>query len=146
MIPVCVGRYQDLVAGNVFCQLPGDLMGHLRGDGIVRTEGLDHVVVHSAVGVPELPFGVHEFHQSGLGYTVDAGDQGTPFVGNLVRFAAVGDDTVETAHGLGFLTAYKFYDRHRHHRFRFRMSDSKELTCAYASVNSRSQTVFTLPM
>ena len=61
VIPVGVGCDYDFKAGDMLCQLQGDLMGHLRGDRIVRTEGLHHVVVHSSVRASILPLGIHKF-------------------------------------------------------------------------------------
>ena len=128
MIPVGVGRYYDLEAGDLLCQLQGNLMGHLRGDRIVRTEGLHHVVVHPSVRASILPLGIHKFQQGSLGYTVDPRDQGTALVCNFGWPAAVGDDTVQTTNGLGLLAFRKLNDCHSYHRFRLRMSDSRELT------------------
>lgn len=128
MLPVCMGGNDDFVAGDMLCQLQGDLMSHLRGDGIVRTEGLNHVVVHSSVRASILPLGIHKFQQGGLGYTVYSRDQGSSLICNLVRPAAIGDDTVQTTNGLSLLALCKFHDCHNYHRFRLRMSDSRELT------------------
>ena len=50
VIPVGVGCYYDFEAGDLLRQLQGNLMCHLRGDRIVRTEGLNHVIVHSSLG------------------------------------------------------------------------------------------------
>ena len=128
VIPVRVGCYYDFEAGDLLRQLQGNLMCHLRCDGIVRTEGLHHMVVHSSVRAAILPFGIHKFQQGNLGHTVDPRDQGAVLVRNLGRFAAVGDDTVQTTDGLGLLAFRKFHDCHNYHRFRLRMSDSRELT------------------
>ena len=72
MFPVRVRSNEDLVARDMLRLLQGDLMSHLRGDRIVRTEGLNHVVVHSSVHTSVLPLGIHKFQQGGLGYTVDS--------------------------------------------------------------------------
>ena len=128
MLPVCMGGNEDLIAGDLLGQLQGDLMCHLRGDRIVRTEGLYHVIVHSSVRTSVLPLGSHKFQQGCLGYTVDSRDQGAALVRNLCWPAAVGDGTVQTTNGLGLLAFRKFYDCHSYHRFRLRMSDSRELT------------------
>ena len=103
-------------------------MCHLRGDRIVRTKGLHHVVVHPSVRASVLLLGIHKFQQGGLGHTVDPGDQSPPLIRNLRRPAAVGDDTVQTTNGLALLAFRKFHDCHSYHRFRLRMSDSRELT------------------
>ena len=128
MLPIRVRSNKDLVARDLLCQLQGNLMCHLRGNRIVGTEGLNHVVVHSSVRTSVLPLGIHEFQQGSLGYTVNSGDQGAVMVGNLGRPAAVGDDTVQTTNSLGLLTFRKLHDCHSYHRFRLRISDSKELT------------------
>ena len=128
MLPVCMGSNDDLIAGDLLRQLQSDLMGYLRGDRIVRTEGLYHVVVHSSVRASILPLGIHKFQQGSLGHTVDPRDQGAALVRNLGRPAAVGDGTVQTSNGLGLLTFRKLHDCHNYHRFRLRISDSRELT------------------
>lgn len=128
MLSVRMGGNDDLVAGDMLCQLQGDLMGHLRGDRIIGTERLHHVVVHSSIRASILPLGIHKFQQGGLGYAVDPRDQGAALVRNLGRPAAVGDGTVQTTNGLGLLAFRKFHDCHNYHRFRLRMSDSRELT------------------
>ena len=128
MLPVRMSSNDDLVAGDLLCQLQGNLVSHLRGDRIVRTEGLNHVVVHPSVRASILPLGIHKFQQGSLGHTVDPGDQGTALVCNLGRPAAVGDGTVQTTNGLGLLTFRKLHDCHNYHRFRLRMSDSRDLT------------------
>lgn len=128
MLPVRVGGNDDLIAGDLLRQLQSDLMRHLRGNRIIGTEGLHHVVVHSSVRASILPLGIHKFQQGGLGHTVDPRDQGSALVCNLGWSAAVGDGTVQTTNGLGLLTFRKFHDCHNYHRFRLRMSDSRELT------------------
>ena len=72
MLPVRMGSNEDLIAGDLLRQLQGDLMGHLRGDRIIRTEGLHHMVVHPSVRASVLPLGIHKFQQGSLGYTVDS--------------------------------------------------------------------------
>ena len=128
MFPVRVGGNDDLIAGDLLCQLQSNLMCHLRGDRIVRTEGLHHVVVHPSIGASILPLGVHKFQQGSPGHTVNPRDQGATLVCNFGRPAAVGDDTVQTTNSLGLLAFRKFHDCHDYHRFRLRMSDSRELT------------------
>ena len=128
MLSVRMGSNEDLIAGDLLCQLQGNLMGHLRGDRIVRTEGLHHVVVHPSVRASVLPLSIHKFQQGSLGHTVDPRYQSSSLIRNLGRPAAVADDTVQTANGLGLSARRKFHDCHRYHRFRLRMSDSRELT------------------
>ncbi len=128
MLPVRMGSNEDLIAGDLRCQLQGDLMGHLRGDRIIRTEGLHHMVVHPSVRASVLPLGIHKFQQGSLRHTVDPGNQGAALVRNFGWPAAVGDGTVQTANGLGLSARRKFYDCHSYHRFRLRISDSRELT------------------
>ena len=128
MISICMCCNHDLKARDLFCQLQGDLVCHLRGDRIVRTEELNHVIVHPSICASILPLSIHKFQQGSLGYTVDPRNQGAALVRNLGRPAAVGDDTMQTTNGLGLLTFRKFHDCHSYHRFRLRMSDSRELT------------------
>jgi len=128
MLPVRMGCHHNFKAGDLLRQLQGNLMGHLRGDRIVGTEGLHHVVVHSSVRASILPLGIHKFQQGGLGHTVDPGDQGAALARNFGRPAAVGNSTVQATNGLGLFAFRKFHDCHYYHRFRLRMSDSRELT------------------
>ena len=74
MIPVSVGCHYDFEAGDLLRQLQSDLMCLLRGDRIVGTEGLHHMVVHPSLGAVVKSLGVHEFLQGALRHTVDAGD------------------------------------------------------------------------
>ena len=136
VIPVRMGCHYDLEAGDLHCQLQGDLMSLLRGNRIIRTERLNHVVVHPSMGAVVKSLSVHEFLQCALRHTVDAGDQRPALVVYLGIFTAVVDDRIETAHCLGALALYEMDDGHYFHRLALRMSESKELTCAYASVSS----------
>ena len=79
-------------------------------------------------------------------YRVDAGDQRSALVVHLGILTAVVDDRIETAHGLGAFAFHEMDDGHYFHRLALRMSESKELTCAYASESSLRYTVFTLPI
>ena len=72
VITIRMSCHYDFEAGDLLRQLQGDLMGHLRGDRIVGTEGLHHVIVHSSICASVLPLGSHEFQQGSLGYTVDS--------------------------------------------------------------------------
>ena len=128
MFPVRMGGNDDLIAGDLLRQFQCDLMCHLRGDRIIRTEGLHHVVVHPSIRASILPLGIHKFQQGGLWHTVDPGDQGAALVCNFGRPTTIGDGTVQTTNGLGLLTFRKLHDCHNYHRFRLRMSDSRELT------------------
>ena len=49
VIPIRMGCHYDFEAGDLRCQLQGNFMCHLRGDGIVRTERLNHVVVQPTI-------------------------------------------------------------------------------------------------
>lgn len=136
MISVRVGRHYDFEAGDLLRQLQGDLMCHLRGDRIIGPERLHHVIVHPAFGAAVQSLGVHELLESALRHAVDAADQRTAFIIHLGILTAVVDDSVEATHCLGAFAFYKVYDRHYFHLLAFRMSESKEPTCAYASVSS----------
>ena len=50
-------------AWNLLRQLQSNLMCLLRGDRIIRPEGLNHVVVHPSLGAVMQSLGVHEFLQ-----------------------------------------------------------------------------------
>jgi len=136
VIPVGVGCYYDFEAGDLLRQLQRNLMCHLRGYRIIGTEGLNHVIVHPSPGAVVKSLGVHEFLQGALRHTVDAGDQRPAMVVHLGILTAVVDDRIETAHGLGAFAFYEMDDGHYFHRLALRMSESKEPTCAYASVSS----------
>ena len=83
VIPVGMGCHYDFKAGNLLRQFQSNLMCHLRGDRIIRPEGLHHVVVHSPVRASILPFRIHKFQQGSLRYAVDPGDQGEPWYATL---------------------------------------------------------------
>ena len=136
VIPIRMGCHYDFEAGDLRCQLQGNLMCHLRGDRVIGTEGLNHVVVHPALGAVMQSLSVHEFLQGALRHTVDAGDQRPAMVVHLGILTAVVDDRIETAHGLGAFAFHEMDDGHYFHRLAFRMSESKEPTSAYASVSS----------
>ena len=63
MIPVRMGCHDDFKAGNLLRQLQGNLMGNLRGDRIVRMEGLHHMIVHSSAGAVVLLLGIQKLPQ-----------------------------------------------------------------------------------
>ena len=136
VIPVGVGCYYDFEAGDLLRQLQGNLMCLLRGNRIIRTERLNHVVVHPSLGAVIQTLGVHEFLEGALRHTVDAGDQRSALEIYLGILTAVVNDSIETAYGLGAFAFYKMDDGHYFHRLALRMSESKEPTCAYASVSS----------
>ena len=128
VIPVGVGRHYDFKAGDLLRQFQRNLMGHLRRHRIVGMEGLDHVIVHPPAGAAVLMLGVHELLQGDLWHTVDAGDQTAALAFRFGFPAAVIDDALQTAHGLGAFAFCKADDRHYVHRFLVRMSESNELT------------------
>ena len=105
-------------------------MCHLRGDRIIRPEGLNHVVVHPSLGTVVQTLGVHEFLQGTLRHTVDARDQRPALEIHLGILTAVVNDSIETAHCLGAFAFYEMDDSHYFHRLAFRMSESKEPTSA----------------
>ena len=136
VIPVGMGCHHDFKAGDMLCQLQGYLMSLLRGDRIIRPEGLNHVIVHPPPGTVVKTLGVHEFLQCALQHTVDAGDQWPALEIHLGILTAVVNDCVETTNCLGAFAFYEMDDSHYFHRLALRMSESKEPTCAYASVSS----------
>ena len=72
VIPVGMGCHHDFKAGDLLRQLQCDLMCLFRGDWIIGTEGLNHVIVHPSLGAVVQALGIHEFQQGSLGYTVDS--------------------------------------------------------------------------
>ena len=136
VIPVRMGCHYDFKAGDLLCQLQGNLMCLLRGDRIIGTEGLNHVVVHPSLGAVMQSLGVHKFLEGTLGNTVDAADQGAALIVYLGFLAAIVQDTVQSTYGLSALVFYEMDDGHYFDRLAFKMSESKEPTCAYASVSS----------
>ena len=130
VFPVRVCSHNDFVAGNLFRQLQGDLVSHLRGDRIVGTEGLHHVIVHPSAGAVVLALGVQKLLEGSLGNAVDAGDQRPALIIRLGRLAAVAENTTQTTYGLRASVFYEVNDCHPCHRLSLRRSDSKELTDA----------------
>ena len=61
VIPVRMGCHHNFKAGDLLRQLQCNLMGLLRGDRIVRTERLNHVVVQPTFGTVVQALGVHKF-------------------------------------------------------------------------------------
>jgi hypothetical protein len=61
MISVRMGCHYDFEAGDLLRQLQRNLMCHLRGDRIIGTEGLNHVIVHPSPGAVVKSLGVHKF-------------------------------------------------------------------------------------
>ena len=136
VIPVCVGCHHDFEAGDLFRQLQRNLVGHLRGDRIIGTEGLNHVVVHPSPGAVVLPFGVNELLKGALGNAVDASDQPSALTCDFGFLTTVAEDSFQTACCLGACVLHEVDDGHYFHRLVLRISESKELTCVYASVSS----------
>ena len=136
VIPVGVGCHYNFEAGDLLRQLQGDFMGHLWGDRIIWMEGLHHVIVHPTFGAVVQTLGVHKFLQSALRHTVDAADQRTTLIADLGILTAVVDDRIETTYCLGAFAFHEMDDGHYFHRLALRISESKEPTCAYASVSS----------
>ena len=129
VISVRMGCDHDFKTGDLLCQLQGNLMGLFRGDGIIWTEGLHHVVVHPSLGIVVKPLGIHKFLQCALRHTVDAGDQRSALVVHLGILAAVMDHRIETANRLGAFAFYEMDDSHYFHRLVFRMSEINSPTC-----------------
>ena len=104
------------------------------------------MIKHATVSLFVQALGVHEFLQRKLRNAIDTGDQALTFVICFCFSAAIGKRAVQSGDGVRAGTVDHFYNRHYVHRFRLRISESKELTCAYALVSSCRYTVFTLPM
>ena len=82
---VHVGDYHALVAFEVLREPQTNLMGSLEVQRIIRSEGLDDVVVASAIGLTKLFLHCFELRLGSLSHAVDAGDE------TVHRFLAVGD-------------------------------------------------------
>ena len=122
MISVRMRCHYDFKPGDLLRKLQGNLMGLFRGNGIIWTEGLNHMVVHPPLGIVVQTLGIHKFLQCALRYTVDAGDQRSALVVYLGILAPVMDDRIETANRLGAFAFYEMDDSHYFHRLVFRMS------------------------
>ena len=146
MFDIAVGGNQNLEARELLCHVQGNGMSRLRGDLILRGEGLNHVVEHSAaVFVVEL-LGVQKLPAGGSGEAVDAADQRSALMHGLFHLADVLHDSIHAAGSLGLQGGDEFHDGHYLHRpFRSR-SASRELTWAYCSESSRRLTVRIFPM
>ena len=129
VISVRMRCHYNFKTGDLLRKLQSNLMSHLRGDGIIWTEGLHHMVVHPPLGIVVQTLGIHKFLQCALRYTVDAGDQRSTLVVYLSILTAVMDDRIETANRLGALAFYEMDDSHYFHRLVFKMSEIKSPTC-----------------
>ena len=88
------------------------------------------MIKHTTIGLLVQAFGVHEFLQCKLRNTVDAGDQALTFVICFCFSATIGECAVQSIDGVTAWAIDHFYNCHHVHRFRLRISESKELTCA----------------
>lgn len=129
VISVRMRCHYDFKTGDLLRQLQRNLVCLFRGDGIIWTEGLHHVVVHPSLGIVVKPLGIHKFLQCALRHTVDAGDQRSALVVYLGILTAVMDHRIETANRLGAFAFYEMDDSHYFHRLVFRMSEIKSPTC-----------------
>ena len=129
VISVRMGCDHNFEAGDLLRQLQCNLVGLFRGDGIIGSEGLHHVVVHPSLGIVVQTLGIHKFLQCALRHTVDTGDQRSTLVVYLSILTAVMDDRIETANRLGALAFYEMDDSHYFHRLVFKMSEIKSPTC-----------------
>ena len=100
MRSVCMRGNHNLIARNFFRQLQSNLMGDLWCEILTGVEGLDHVIVHSAVSVFMEPLGVHELLQRKLRNTIDTADQLPAFILRFGFSTAVVDHTVQSANSL----------------------------------------------
>lgn len=100
MRSVGVGGNQNFKAGNFLCQLQRNLMSNFRCEIFTGMEGLDHVIVHSAVSVFMEPLGVHELLQRKLRNTIHTADQGSALVSGFRFLTTVVDHTVQSTNGL----------------------------------------------
>ena len=112
MIPVRMGGNYNLKAGNLFRQLQSNLVSQLRGDRIVRMEGLHHVVVHSPAGAVVLLLGIQKLPQGNRRDAVDTGNQRPALVIYLCFLAAIVENTTQTTYRLGAPVLYEVNDCH----------------------------------
>ena len=90
---------------------------------------MHHVIVHPSAVLIVQPLGVHKLLQCNLRDTIDAGDKPLSLVIGFCIPAAVRNDTAQTGYALGAWTVDDLHNRRYDHRLRFRIPESKELTC-----------------
>ena len=136
MIGIAMCRNNNLKTGNGLSKFACDLVGRFRFDIFILRKGLHHVIKHPTIGLFVQALGVHEFLQCKLWNAIDTGDQTLTFMICFCFSAAIGKCAVQSRDVVRARAVDHFYNRYQDHRFLFRMSESKELTCAYASVSS----------
>ncbi len=136
MISVAMRRNHNFKTWNCFRKLQRNLVRSFRCDVFILRKGLHHVIKHATIGLLVQALGVHEFLQRKLRNAIDAGDQALTFMICFCFSATIGKRSVQSCDGVRARTVDHFYNCHYVHRFRFKMSESKELTCAYALVSS----------
>ena len=136
MIGIAMCRNNNFETGNCFRKLQCNLVRSFRCDVFILRKGLHHVIKHATIGLLMQALGVHEFLQRKLRNAIDTGDQALTFMICFCFSATIGKCTVQSCDGVRARTVDDLYDCHYVHRFRFRMSERKELTCAYALVSS----------
>ena len=87
------------------------------------------MIVHPSAVLIVQSLGVHELLQCNLRDTIDAGDKPLSLVIGFCITAAVRNDTAQTGYALRAGTVDDFDNRRYDHRLRFRIPESKELTC-----------------
>ena len=97
-IRVCSNH--NLMAWNFFCQLQCNLVSHLWCQLLTGMEGLDHMIVHPAIGVLVKSLGVHELLQCKLRNTIHTADQLSARIHGFGFPTAVVDHTVQSTNGL----------------------------------------------
>ena len=130
MVGIAVGCHNDFKTGNRFRQLQRNLVGRFRRDGFILGKGLHHVIKHATIGLLMQALGVHEFLQRKLWDAVDAGDQALTCVICFCFPTTIGKCAVQSVDGVRAWAVDHFYNCHYVHRFRLRISESKEPTCA----------------
>ena len=136
MICIAMCCNNDFKTGNCFRQLQCNLVRCFRCDVFILRKGLHHVIKHATISLFVQALGVHEFLQRKLRNAINAGDQALTFVICFCFSATIGKCAVQSGDGVRAGTVDDLYNCHHVHRFRLRMSESKELTCAYALVSS----------
>ena len=116
VLPVRVGGHDDLVVLPLPRQLQCDPVRLLRGDGLLRMEGLDEVVVHPSAVFSVLQLGADELGPAGRRLAVHAGHQMLPLAVCLFRLHHVPEHRAHAAPGLSPGTVDGCDNGHRSHR------------------------------
>lgn len=102
VIPIRVGGNYDFKSRKLLRQFQRNFVDSLRCQVLVRMEGLQHMVEHSAIIFIVKPLGVHEFLEGCFRYTVHSSHQMPSFVFRFRFLTAVAERSPQATAGLGF--------------------------------------------